>query len=110
MHRASAQPLSWLIREYADLASTPEALLERLQSGRTLVQGLQRLDPAITPPIVDKMIIREALRQRRCPYIYTDEQVRCLLATALDMPSPRGVHFVRPTLKTNVFRSQSNIP
>ena len=87
---ASAQPLPWLIREYADLASTPEARLERLQSGRTLAQGLQRLDPAITPPILDKMVIREALRHRRRPYIYTEEQVRCLLAVALDMPSPRA--------------------
>jgi hypothetical protein len=34
------------------------------------------------------MIVREALRQRRRPYIYTEEQVRCLLATALEMPSP----------------------
>jgi integrase/recombinase XerD len=51
---ASAQPLPWLIREYADLASTPEARLERLQSGRTLAQGLQRLDQAITPPILDR--------------------------------------------------------
>jgi integrase len=87
---ASAQPLSWLIREYADLASTAEARLERMQSGRTLAQGLQRLDPAITPPILDKMVIREALRHRRRPYIYTEEQVRSLLAAALDMPSPRA--------------------
>jgi hypothetical protein len=79
-----------LVRRYVrtlGLRNTPEARLERLQSGRTLAQGLQRLDPAITPPILDKMIIREAFR---CPYIYTEEQVRCLLATALDMPSPRA--------------------
>ena len=87
---ASLQPLSLLIREYTALASTPEARLERLQSGRTLARGLQRLDPAITPPVLDKMIIREALRHRRRPYIYTEEQVRCLLTTALEMPSPRA--------------------
>jgi len=87
---AALQSLSLLIREYAALASTPEARLERLQSGRTLARGLQRLDPAITPPVLDKMIIREALRHRRCPYIYTEEQVRCLLTTALEMPSPRA--------------------
>ena len=64
---ASLQPLSLLIREYTALASTPEARLERLQSGRTLARGLQRLDPAITPPVLDKMIIRDALRHRRRP-------------------------------------------
>jgi integrase/recombinase XerD len=48
------------------------------------------------------MIVREALRQRRRPYIYTAEQVRCLLATALEMPSPRAP--LRPlTLYTMVI-------
>src|SRR5260370_41883964 len=63
---------------------------EALQSGPPPDQGLQRPDPATPPPILDKMVIREALRQRRRPYIYTEEQVRCLLAVALDMPSPRA--------------------
>jgi len=99
---AALQPLALLVREYAALAATPEARLERLQSGRTLARGLQRLDPAISPPVLDKMIVREALRQRRRPYIYTEEQVRCLLATALETPSPRAP--LRPlTLYTMVI-------
>jgi hypothetical protein len=36
---ASLQPLALLVREYAALAATPEARLERFQSGRTLARA-----------------------------------------------------------------------
>jgi integrase/recombinase XerD len=85
---AASQSLPLLIREYADAGRTPEARLERLQSGRTLMQAMQRHDPAIIPLKLDKSVVREALRKRRKPYIYTEEEVRRLLAAALNMPSP----------------------
>jgi integrase/recombinase XerD len=85
---AASQSLPLLVREYADAGCTPEARLERLQSGRTLMQAMQRHDAAITPLTLDKGVVREALRKRRKPYIYTEEEVRRLLAAALHTPSP----------------------
>jgi integrase len=50
---------------------------------------MHRHDPTVTPPPLDRLISREALRQRRQPYIYTAEEVQRLLAAALAYPSPR---------------------
>lgn len=99
---ADQLPVHVLVREYAECATTPEARLERWQSGRTLAQGMHRHDPTVTPPPLDRLISREALRQRRQPYIYTVEEVQRLLATALAYPSPRVP--LRPhTLYTSVM-------
>jgi len=86
---ADRLPVHVLVREYAEGATTPEARLERWQSGRTLAQGMQRHDPTVTPPPLDRFIMREAVRQRRPPYIYTVDEVQRLLAAALTCPSPR---------------------
>ena len=86
---ADQLPMHVLVREYAECATTPEARLERWQSGRTLAQGMQRHDPTMTPPPLDRFIMREAVRQRRQPYIYTVEEVQRLLDTALTYPSPQ---------------------
>jgi integrase/recombinase XerD len=85
---ASSQPLAALIREYADLGCTPETCFERLQSGRRLMQAMQRHDPAVTPLKLDRNIVREALSKRRKPYIYTEEEITLLLTSALQTPSP----------------------
>jgi integrase/recombinase XerD len=86
---ADQLPMHVLVQEYAEYAPTPEARLERWQSGRTLAQGMQRHDPTVTLPPLDRFIIREALRQRRQPYIYTAKEVQRLLAAARTYPSPR---------------------
>jgi hypothetical protein len=45
---ADRLPVHVLVREYAEGATTPEARLERWQSGRTLARGMQRHDPTVT--------------------------------------------------------------
>jgi integrase/recombinase XerD len=99
---ADQLPVHVLVREYAEQATTPEARLERWQSGRTLAQGMQRHDPTVTPPPLDRLLVREAVRQRRQPYIYTVDEVQCLLAAARAYPSPQAP--LRPlTLSTIVM-------
>src|SRR5712691_832233 len=79
-----------------------QARLERWQSGRTLAQGMQRHDPTVTPPPLDRLLVREAVRQRRQPYMYTVDEVQCLLAAARAYPSPQAP--LRPlTLATIVM-------
>ncbi len=99
---ADQLPVHILVREYAECATTPEARLERWQSGRTLAQSMHRHDPTVTLPPLDRFISREALRQRRQPYIYAVDEVQRLLTAALSHPSPRVP--LRPhTLYTSVM-------
>jgi integrase/recombinase XerD len=99
---ADQLPVEVLVREYAEQAPTPEARLERWQSGRTLAQGLQRHDPTVSPPPLDRLIVREAVCHRRHPYIYTLDEVQRLLTAARSYPSPRVP--LRPlTLSTSVL-------
>jgi integrase/recombinase XerD len=99
---ADQLPVHVLVREYAEGAMTPEARLERWQSGRTLAQGMQRHDPTVILPSLDRLIIREAIRQRRQPHIYTVDEVQQLLAAARTYPSPEVP--LRPcTLSTMVM-------
>ena len=99
---AAQLPVHVLVREYAECATTPEARLERWQSGRTLAQSMHRHDPTVTLPPLDRFISREALRQRRQPYIYSVDEVQRLLTAALSYPSARVP--LRPhTLSTSVM-------
>lgn len=99
---AAQLPVHVLVREYAEQATTPEARLERWQSGRTLVQGMQRHDPTVHPPRLDRLVVRHAVHHRRHPYIYTLDEVQRLLTAARGYPSPRVP--LRPlTLSTSVL-------
>ena len=99
---ADQLPVHVLVREYTEQATTPEARLERWQSGRTLAQGMRRHDPTVSPPPLDRLIVREAVCHRRHPYIYTLDEVQRLLTAARSYPSPRVP--LRPlTLSTSVL-------
>ena len=87
---AKSEPLSSLVEEYAKMAPSPAAYMERVKVGRSIARFLQRTNP-ITPAVKrDPMITREVLRQRRKPYIFTKEEVQHLLRAALDYPSPKA--------------------
>jgi integrase/recombinase XerD len=99
---AGQLPVHVLVREYAEQAPTPEARLERWQSGRTLAQSMQRHDPTVSLPPLDRLIVREAMCHRRPPYIYTVDEVQRLLQAAHTYLSPRVP--LRPlTLSTMVL-------
>jgi integrase len=87
---ADQQPLHVLVHEYAERGPTPESRFERLQSGRNLARGLQRYDPSIVVPTLDRFIVQEVVRQRRRPYSYSADEIRRLFAVALTIPSPRA--------------------
>jgi integrase/recombinase XerD len=99
---ADQLPVHVLVCEYAEQAATPEARLERWQSGRTLAQGMRRHDPTVRPPVLDRLIVRQAVHHRRHPYIYTLDEVQRLLTAARGYPSPRVP--LRPvTLSTSMM-------
>lgn len=85
---ASQQPLHRLVQAYAEQGPTPESKFERLQSGHHLARGLQRHDPSIVVPKLDPLMVKEVMRQRRRPYIFSGDEIQKLFATALTHPSP----------------------
>ena len=87
---AERQPLHVLVQEYAELARTPEAKFERLQSGRNLARGFKRYDPSTIVPKLDPLIVRDVVGQRRRPHIFSADEIRELFAAAEDTPSPRA--------------------
>ena len=63
---------------------------------------MRRHDPTVSPPPLDRLIVREAVCHRRPPYIYTVDEVQRLLEAAHTYPSPRVP--LRPlTLSTMVL-------
>lgn len=87
---AKLEPLTTLIREYAAGASSAAGKAQRIQLGRIIAKELNRSGLAVTPPKRDRMIVQEMLRSRRRPYIYTIDEVRRLLETALKDKAPRA--------------------
>jgi integrase/recombinase XerD len=84
----SGRPLTLLIREWANTGSTPQHALECHETGRLLSRALSRIDPTIETISWDKRIIQQAQQGYRRPYIFNEQEVFCLLETALRFPSP----------------------
>lgn len=82
--------LTVLIREWANTRSTPQQAFECHQTGRTLSRALSRIDPTVETIPWDKRIKQEAHQRHRRPYIFSEQEVHCLLETARNFPSPRS--------------------
>ena len=85
-----SQPFDVLVKEYAASASTPDGHMKRLTVGRVLAKSLCRVNPGILAVERDPMVIRDALRNRCAPYIFTMEEIERLLSAALRFPSPNA--------------------
>jgi integrase len=86
----SGRPLTVVIRAWTDTRSTPQHALDCHQTGRLLFKALSRIGAPVekTPP--DKRLYQQAKQQYRRPYIFSEQEVFCLLETALSFPSPRS--------------------
>ena len=95
----SGQPLSVVIREWTNAGSTRQHAYECHATGRSLSRAISRVDPTVEPIPWDNRISREARKLYRQPYIFSEQEIRSLLKTALSFPSPRSA--LRPqTLHT----------
>jgi integrase/recombinase XerD len=96
---AAAQSFETLIIEWADLTANSMLRFQRLYVGRSLANSLRRTDPTIKIISVDPRQMREAKRQQRHPYIFSEDEIRQLLETARCQTSLRAP--LRPlTLQT----------
>ena len=78
----SGQRLNTLIREWSRSGSRPSHILEAQQVGRILAKILRRFDPSAELFVSDRRAERLAHRAYRRPYIYTEDQIRCVLKAA----------------------------
>lgn len=86
----ASQPLTVLIREWTSAGSTPQHTLECHLTGRSLSKVLSRTDPMIETIPWDKRIAQEARKRHRQPYLFSEQEIRSLLETALILPSPNS--------------------
>jgi len=85
------QPATVLLQQWAATCSSPQHAWECQLLGRNLAKAWQRIDPRVTIPKADQRLRRQAMEQWRRPYVYTPQEVRCLLDTARAFYSPRSL-------------------
>jgi len=95
----SGESLNILIRAWSRSGSCPSHIVEAQRVGRTLAKILRRLDPSAKPFASDRRAEQLAHRAYRRPYIYTEDEIRCLLKVARGFPSPKAP-LRSPTLYT----------
>jgi integrase len=86
----TARPVPEIVEEWAKRNPTPNHLLECVLTGKMLAQALQRTDPAVTAPRMDRRLNQQVRLTHRRPYIYSESDVALLLKTALSFPAPRA--------------------
>ena len=87
---AAEQPLAVLVQRWAQEASRLELHVARVQIGRIVGRALQREDPSVVMPRLDRQLVREVRRRQRRPHIFSTEEILKLFQTALAFPSPRA--------------------
>lgn len=87
---ASDQPFAVLVQRWAQQAPRLELRQDRIRVGRVVARALQRKDPSVTVPPLDRQLEREVRRRQRRPHIFSTEEIQKLFQTALAFPSPRA--------------------
>lgn len=87
---ADRESVGTLIYEYVAGARSINARLRRLILGRIIARALNRQGASVAMPPIDPLLLRQNRNQQIQPYIYTEEEVERLLATARGFPSPRA--------------------
>jgi site-specific recombinase XerD len=96
----NGRSLNVLVREWANTRSGPQQALDCHLAGRTLSEALSRIDRGGEAIPWDKRIKQAAHQGHRRPYIFSEQEVTCLLNTALSLPStqsrlrPRTAHMM----------------
>lgn len=86
----SSQPLTVLIQEWTNAGSNAQHALDCHRTGRLLSKALCRMDPTIKTIRWNPRIDRQTRQRLRRPYIFSEQEIRSLLNTALQFPSPRS--------------------
>lgn len=82
------KPLTRLVEAWRQAGTGAQHALEAQQCGRMLSKAQARLDPRAAIIPLDRQLSRQVRAKHRRPYIYTEEEVAKLLATARSFLSP----------------------
>jgi integrase/recombinase XerD len=85
---AVQQPFAVLLDAWVADAANPILKQQRVFVGRALARSLRRHDPTIAEVLVPPGLLHAAKHQQRRPYIYSEDEIRCLLRTARHSSSP----------------------
>jgi site-specific recombinase XerD len=83
-------PLNWLVECWSKDRSSPLSLYEAQQAGRIVSKALHRIDPTVPILAIGDGVPRAARQNNRRPHLYSDEEVRRILHSALVYPSPKA--------------------
>jgi integrase len=84
------KPPAVLLQQWAAASPTLRHAWECHQTRGHLARAWQRIDPGVEFPKPDQQLARVVAQHRRHPYLYTPQEVRLLLDTAREFPSPRA--------------------
>jgi integrase/recombinase XerD len=84
------EPVSVMLQRWSAARSTLNHVFECERLARVLAKAQRHLDPSIKMPRPDPRPGQQVAKQWRRPYIYSPEEVSCLLNIARAYPSPRA--------------------
>jgi len=82
------KPLTVLTQEWQQAGSGVHHAFESQQCRRILAKAWRRADPSVALGPIDPHLARRVRELQRLPYIYTQSEVREILAVARSFPSP----------------------
>ncbi len=82
--------LNQVIEAWVQSDPSPNRLWEAKRVGQLMSKAMRRLDPAAATLPMSIEMCQPAHRELRLPYVYSDEEIRQLLKTALAFPSPKA--------------------
>ncbi|CAH1748664.1 protein of unknown function [Thauera humireducens] len=88
--RGGQLPLEKLVERWSNDQPSPSRLYEAQRAGRIVSKAMHRLDPTVPVLPLGDGIGRAACQSNRYPHLYTDEEIRKILQSALLYPSPRA--------------------
>src|SRR5690606_10217340 len=90
-HAELAQlPLERLVEKWSNDQPSPSRLYEAQRVGRLVSKAMHRLDPTVPVLRFGDGVVRAARQADRRPHLYSDEEIRNILQSALSYPSPRA--------------------
>jgi integrase len=90
-HAEVAQlPIEKLVQCWSVDQPSPSRLYEAHKAGRIVSKAMHRLDPTVPVLPLDDSVGRAARQGNRRPHLYSDEEIREILQSALSYPSPKA--------------------
>ena len=83
-------PLKTLVDCWSKDHPSPSHLYEAQMAGQILSKAIHRVDPTVPILAIEDGVARAARQNERRPHVYSNEEIRRILQSALAYPSPRA--------------------